>query len=68
VQVSLLCPEISCGGCAGSIKTATAGMPGVRSLNVDVATKTVIADVEDEQVLEALKNALDDIGFPVSNG
>jgi copper chaperone CopZ len=66
MQLTYSCPDIHCDGCAASIKSAAANLPGLRSLAVDVAAKTVSVDVESVQAAEALKNLLEDIGFPVA--
>ena len=57
-------PDITCGGCANSIKSAFGRVDGVTGVEVDVATKEVCithdGHVDREKVLETLDRA----GFP----
>ena len=59
-------PEIVCGGCAGSIKKALGSIRGVSEVEVDVATKRVTVD-HDENVSQAIiVDALDSAGYSVA--
>lgn len=59
-------PDIVCGGCAGSIKKALGNVEGVSEIDVDVATKQVTVN-HDENVSRAdIVEALDRAGFPVA--
>lgn len=58
-------PDITCGGCANSIKNALGKMEGVRRIEVDVNTKTVSIEHDAQISREQIEAKLDDIGFPV---
>ncbi|HXG85120.1 MAG TPA: heavy metal-associated domain-containing protein [Pyrinomonadaceae bacterium] len=58
-------PDITCGGCASSIKNALGKMEGIRQIEVDVETKTVSIEHGEQISREQIEAKLDDIGFPV---
>lgn len=58
-------PDITCGGCANSIKNALGKMEGVKNVEVDVATKMVSIEHGTQISREQIAAKLDDIGFPV---
>lgn len=58
-------PEIVCGGCAGSIKTALGNLTGVAEVEVDVATKQVRVEHSESVSREEIVGALDRAGFSV---
>ena len=58
-------PDITCGGCAGSIKNALGKMEGIKNVEVDVATKMVSIEHGEQISREQITAKLDDIGFPV---
>ena len=58
-------PDITCGGCAGSIKNALGKMEGIKKVEVDVNTKMVSIEHGKQISPEQIKAKLDDIGFPV---
>lgn len=59
-------PDIVCGGCAGSIKKALGNVEGVSEVDVDVATKRVTVN-HDENVSRAkIVDALDRAGYSVA--
>lgn len=39
--------RIMCGGCAANVTKALSGVPGVKSVNVDVPTKTVSVEFDE---------------------
>jgi copper chaperone len=58
-------PEIVCGGCASSIKKALGSIEGVSEVEVDVATKRVTVN-HDENVSRArIVDALDRAGYSI---
>ncbi len=63
---TLLVSDITCGGCANSIKLALTKLPGVGSVEVDVASKTVEVEYSELTTISLIEAKLDDIGFPVS--
>ena len=58
--------DLSCGGCAVTIRTALdiAGFTSVK-VNIIGSPHTVSAEVEDESRLELLKSVLRDHGYPL---
>lgn len=58
--------DLSCGGCAVTIRTAL-DINGFTSVRVNVLTTphTVSADIEDPKHLELLKSVLRDHGYPL---
>lgn len=58
-------PDITCGGCAGSIKNALGKMEGIKNVEVDVQTKMVSIEHSAHISRELITAKLHDIGFPV---
>ncbi|HXH70711.1 MAG TPA: heavy metal-associated domain-containing protein [Pyrinomonadaceae bacterium] len=58
-------PDITCGGCASSIKNALGKMEGVGQIEVDVNAKIVSIEHDAQVSREQIEAKLDDIGFPV---
>lgn len=58
-------PDITCGGCAGSIKNALGKMDGIENVEVDITTKMVSIEHGAHISREQIEAKLDDIGFPV---
>ena len=58
-------PDITCGGCANSIKNALGKMEGIKNVEVDVNTKMVSIEHGAQISREQIAAKLDDIGFPV---
>lgn len=56
-------PEIVCGGCAGSITKAFAGVEGVHAVEVDVPTKRVTVHHDQETSREKIVEVLDRAGY-----
>ena len=63
--ISVKTLDITCGGCAGSIKNALGKMEGIRNVEVDVDTKMVSIEHGAHISREQIEAKLDDIGFPV---
>lgn len=63
-SVSLKAPDISCDGCARSIKSVLGDLNGVQTVDVDVASKTVHVSFTEEITETDIRTALDDAGFP----
>ena len=57
-------PAISCGHCQSAIEAAVATVPGVDSVHVDIATRTV--RVEGDAPDAAVRSAIDDAGYDVA--
>lgn len=58
-------PDIMCDGCANAIKKAVGALPGIQSVNVDIAAKNVTVTHEANVSRAALIAALERAGFPV---
>ncbi len=58
-------PDITCGGCASSIKNAIGKMEGIKKVEVNVNTKMVSIEHGEQISREQIEAKLDDIGFPV---
>ncbi len=58
--------DLSCGGCAATIRTAL-DINGFTSVRVDLLRHphTVTAEIEDDKQLELLKSVLRDHGYPL---
>ncbi len=63
--ITLQTPDITCGGCAGSIKNALGKMEGIKNVEVDINTKMVSIEHAEQITREQIAAKLDDIGFPV---
>ena len=64
VILSLTVPDISCEGCANSVKAALRDVLGVEDVQVNVASKTVRVTHSPESGSEAIRQVLSDAGFP----
>lgn len=59
-------PGMMCENCEDSVKTATLGLPGVMSVDVDLKTKEVTVRFDGTKVtVDQIKEAIDDTGFDV---
>lgn len=56
-------PSIVCGGCAGGIKKALDKISGINRVEVDVNTKVVTVQHDEQVSREKLADVLDDAGF-----
>mgnify|MGYP001770885120 CR=1 FL=1 len=60
-------PKMSCSGCVSTVERTVRSVPGVRSVDVDLATKEVRVVFEEGAVNEELlKQALQQAGYPVA--
>lgn len=62
-ETKLSVPSIVCGGCASGIKKALDKVSGIKKVEVDVATKIVTVEHNEEVSREKLADVLDDAGF-----
>ena len=60
--------EIECDGCARAIQNAVGKLPGVQSVEVDIAEKKVTVRHEETTVPSAITAAMEKAGFPVDSG
>ena len=66
-STTLVAPDISCEHCQHAIEGALGTLAGVRSVNVDIPTKTVHLSYDPEQVtLAKIEEVLDDTGYTVA--
>lgn len=56
--------NLKCGGCANSIKKGLQSIEGVNGVDVELETSKVSVDVENETVVEEVKNKLSSMGYP----
>ncbi|WP_435007727.1 heavy metal translocating P-type ATPase [Tundrisphaera lichenicola] len=68
METTLTTPGISCEGCAGTIRHALGNLPGVGSVEVDVATKRVTVDHDGQVSRDGLALALEAAGYPPTEG
>ncbi len=59
-------PRMHCDGCAATVERAARSVPGVRAVQVDLATKQVRVVFEEGANEELLKQALERAGYPVA--
>ena len=64
METRFTAPDITCEGCAGTIKKALGTIPGVSSVSVDVATKAVTIDHGEKVPREELEAALEAQAIP----
>lgn len=60
---TIIAPEITCGGCASSIKKALGNLDGVSDVAVEIETKKVSVKHGAGVSREDIVNALDRAGF-----
>ncbi len=66
-STTLIAPDISCEHCQHAIERAVGNLSGVSSVKVDIPTKTVHIDYDNQKVtLTKIEEVLDDIGYTVS--
>jgi copper chaperone CopZ len=57
-------PEISCQHCISNIKNELVEMPGIISVNGDVAARNIVINWEQPASLSDILNILEEIGYP----
>ena len=66
-STTLVAPDISCEHCQHAIEGTLGKLAGVRSVNVDIPTKTVHLSYDPEQItLAKIEEVLDDTGYTVA--
>jgi len=58
--------DISCDHCRRAIETAVGAVEGVESVSVDVGARTVDVSVAGPEVEAAVRGAIEDAGYPIS--
>ena len=67
MQTEFTAPDITCGGCAGTIKKTLGTVPGVSDVSVDVTTKTITVNHDENVTRETLAAALEHAGYPAAD-
>jgi copper chaperone len=65
-HVVLNVPDVSCNHCKMAIENAVSGLAGIDRVEVDVDAKSVAVYLGDEGDLGAVKEALEEEGYPVA--
>jgi copper chaperone len=55
--------DMTCGGCAASVRNAVLRIPGVRSIEADPASKDVVVDASADVTREAIFAAINEAGY-----
>jgi copper chaperone len=64
---TLVAPDISCEHCQHAIEGAVGKMGGVKTVTVDIPTKTVHVEYDPQQVtLAKIEEVMDDVGYTVA--
>jgi copper chaperone len=65
--LDLTAPDISCQHCKAAIEHDLGAAPGIRSVAVDIPTKTVVIDFDEQEFdEESIRSTLAEIGYPTS--
>ena len=64
-KVTLHSDEISCEGCVNGIRIELQEIEGVRSVSGDPKKQTITVEFDAPATLDALKDTMDEIGYPV---
>ncbi len=59
-------PNISCGHCVHTIQSEVSELPGVQSVQADLAQKQATITFEAPATEEKIKNLLEEINYPVA--
>ena len=65
-QTELVVPDITCGGCANSIKKALGNVPKVNEVEVNTNTKVVTVKHDENLTRNEIIEVLDRAGFPAA--
>ena len=61
--IQLSVPDMTCGHCKASVEKALGEIAGVQAVSVDLPNKTVAVQADDQVSVDALVQALDEVGF-----
>ena len=68
-RVTLSVQGMTCGGCSSKVKAVLMGIDGVTGAQVDHADgQTIVAYDEDTVEVDAIKKAISELGYTVSEG
>jgi copper chaperone CopZ len=59
-------PNISCGHCVHTIQSEVSDLPGVKSVQADLAQKKATISFEPPATEEKIKSLLEEINYPVA--
>jgi len=63
---TLIVEGMSCGHCVNAVQDAVRSLPGIISANVDLATKTLMVELDTSKTtLAQIKETVDEQGFTV---
>ena len=66
MNITLKSSAIRCGGCANNVRSVLSKSDGVRSVQVDPATKVVEVDFDEQATSpQSIQSQLADAGYPV---
>jgi copper ion binding protein len=66
-SITLVAPDISCEHCQHAIEGALGKVDGIQHVKVDIPSKTVHIDYNQQKVsLEKIEEILDDVGYTVA--
>jgi copper chaperone len=66
-STTLVAPDISCEHCQHAIEGAVGKMDGVKTVTVDIPTKTVHVEYDPKLVtLAKIEEVMDDVGYTVA--
>jgi copper chaperone CopZ len=68
MTATLSIPGLNCSACAQAVRTVLSNTPAIRSVNVDIAGKTVLLDFDPGGIdLAEIERRLADADFPVDS-
>ena len=65
MKKKILVEGMSCGHCVNHVKEALSELNGVTSVDVNLASKTAMLEATTDVSDEAIKAAIDDVGYDV---
>jgi copper chaperone len=63
---SFLIPSISCGHCVMTIKNELNELEGIKAVEGDPTSKSIIVEWEEPAILEIIRETLKEINYPAS--
>jgi len=60
-------PDMSCSHCVMTIQKKLKELQGLRKVEANENTKTVVVEVESPNVLKEVEKVMEEIGYPVAN-
>jgi len=66
MKKKILIEGMSCGHCVKHVKNALTDLNGVKAVEVILDTKTALVDIDEEVSEDAIKAAIEDAGYEVT--